>query len=189
MTDLQLQRVVEQLWASRFAPFVEPDRSAFGGRARFSLRLRACAGFYRPAGGGEIVVSRWYYERYGPEELQGTLLHELCHHAVASAPAPAGRAGRQAGGARARTRPHGQEFRALAAQVGAPRYCLPTPQPDRPHRYRCPNGHEVRRARRLRPDTLACGICCRAHAGGRFDRRFLLRPVTTAAEQPVGGEP
>ena len=102
-----------------------------------------------------------------PEELTRTFLHELAH-LVAHARNP-----------RRMIDPHGPEWREACRDLGMPgeRRChtLPLAAPRRVERkyiYHCPSClREVRRVRVFRR-AEACLTCCRARAGGRYDRQF-----------------
>lgn len=129
-------------------------------------RLRTTAGRAWP--GHALIELNPAIARFGENEVVRTLLHELAH-LVAHA-----RAGRR------RIAPHGPEWQLACAQLGIPgepaRHRLPLPRTRQQRRfsYRCPAcGTTVRRARRLRY-AAACLACCKAHAGGRYDRRFRL---------------
>jgi SprT protein len=114
---------------------------------------------------------------FGDAEIRRTLLHELAHLIAHD------RAGRR------RIAPHGPEWRRACADLGiadeSVRHRLPL-RPVRQRRrfaYQCPAcGAVIRRARRLRRE-VACLACCRAHAGGRFDRRFRM------VEKPLPDDP
>lgn len=101
-------------------------------------------------------------------ELRATFLHELAH-LVAFARA----------GAR-RIAPHGPEWRRACRDLGIPdedRCHSLDFQPRRLARryaYACPSCEAV--IERVRPirRRVACYPCCRKHAQGRFDARFLL---------------
>lgn len=102
------------------------------------------------------------------DEIRATFLHELAHLV-----AFARHEGR-------RIQPHGDEWKQACADLGIPgeNRCHDLAfQPRRQRRkfiYECPAcGTAVERVRRLKK-TVACYDCCRARAGGRFDRRFIL---------------
>lgn len=114
-----------------------------------------------------------------PNELDRTLRHELAHlvaYARLSWP-------------RRRLAPHGAEWREACAELGIPDearcHTLPLPrrQMVKRHAYRCPQCLEIiRRVRAIpRRRILACRACCQQYAGGRFDMRFRLAPVSETA--------
>ena len=118
-------------------------------------------------------------------ETDRTFRHELAHLLVAW------NHEHQPGFRRRRRQrePHGPEWkRACAALgIGGESRChtlsLSAPRKlARPHAYECPACLLV--VRRVRPIArgrmLACGICCRQQARGRFDRRFQLRKIDPA---------
>ena len=142
-------------------------------RARWNPRLRSTAG---RAFARENVVELNPRLVAHPGEVERTLRHELAHLLVAW------RAGRW----RRRPDPHGPEWRRACADLGIAdeSRChrlelAPRRQVARRHVYRCTGcGVEWRRVRPIsRRRPLACRACCRAHAGGRFDRRFVFVAV------------
>lgn len=101
-------------------------------------------------------------------EIERTFLHELAH--LVSFARARGR----------RIRPHGPEWKQACSDVGIPGEdrCHDLDfQPRRQRRkfaYECPAcGSVVKRVRRLKR-RVACYACCRSHAKGRFDTRFVL---------------
>lgn len=142
------------------------DRLAGRIRVEWNPRLRTSAGRAWP--GHDRIELNPAIARFGEDEVRRTLLHELAHLIARH------RAGRR------RIAPHGVEWRRACTELGiageTARHRLPL-EPVRQRRrftYHCPAcGAVVRRARRLRTEA-ACLSCCRAHAGGRFDRRFRL---------------
>ncbi len=131
-----------------------------------------------------------------PGETSRTLRHELAHLVVAwnQAQLPKQQQRRPRGKPRD---PHGPDWRRACALLGidgesrchtlalaAPRRVA------RPHAYECPSCRLV--VRRTRPITrgrmLACGICCRQLARGRFDARFKLRKIDPAPVALPGAE-
>lgn len=101
-------------------------------------------------------------------ELRNTFLHELAHLFSFA------RANRR------RIQPHGPEWRQACRDLGIPdedRCHALDFQPrrmERKYAYTCPVcGAVIQRVRRLRR-RVACYPCCRTHAGGKFDSRFLL---------------
>ncbi len=150
-----------------------PEQGRLDIAVRMSSRLVDRAGYYRPDQ-RLIMLSRPYADRYGEAELRATLLHELVHHAVQQ------RHGRAA-------RPHGPEFIAEMRRVGCPRHCRDTSGLKRIVLQCAHCGRRYGRQRRLPRGGLACGPCCRRHAGGRFDRRFALVIVSDALGHRGGG--
>ncbi|BCX47713.1 Zn-dependent metalloprotease [Haloferula helveola] len=135
-------------------------------RVVWNPRLRSTAGRAWPGQG--VIELNPRLREFGDDEIRRTLLHELAH-LVAHA-----RAGRK------RIAPHGPEWRFACADLGiageSARHRLPLPRSrqKRRFRYECPVcGTGIERVRRLRR-AAACFTCCKAHAGGRFDKRFQL---------------
>lgn len=110
-----------------------------------------------------IEISRYHFTKYGMKDAIATLEHELLHLYLHKLGLPSG---------------HNNHFKRLAAKKGirvfhANPYPQNQPSPYR-YLYECPEcGRFVSRMRRAR-GSLACGVCCRAHAGGAWDQRFLL---------------
>lgn len=101
-------------------------------------------------------------------ELRNTFLHELAH-LVSFARAQ-----------RRRIQPHGPEWRQACRDLGIPGEDRCHALDFKPRRmvrkyaYTCPAcGAVIQRVRRLRR-RVACYPCCKQHAGGAFDSRFLL---------------
>lgn len=129
-------------------------------------RLRTTAGrAWWPIG---VIELNPKLRTQGEDEVRRTLRHELAHLVAYE----------RAGGKRIDA--HGPEWRAACADLGIPgervSHSLPfggTRQKKR-FRYTCRHcGSSIMRVRRIR-GASACHICCRRHAGGVFDRRFLL---------------
>ena len=119
-------------------------------------------------------------------EIDRTFRHELAHLLVAwnheNRPGPKRR--------RRNRDPHGPEWKRACAALGIDgesrchQLSLAAPRKlARPHAYECPACLLV--VRRVQPIArgrmLACGVCCRQQARGRFDRRFQLRKIDPAA--------
>lgn len=140
-------------------------------QVRWHRRLSSAAGYAR-AGQGLVLLNPRLREFNGEEER--TLRHELAHLVAFERAAGFLR--------RRRIAPHGAEWRQACAELGIPDetrcHTLPLPRRRvaRPFGYRCPGcGTVVRRTRPIpRGRALACGACCKLHAGGRFDARFRL---------------
>ncbi|MGD9419014.1 MAG: SprT-like domain-containing protein [Verrucomicrobiota bacterium JB025] len=101
------------------------------------------------------------------EEVWRTLKHELAHLVAHE------RWGRGIA-------PHGAEWRRACADLGIPgekaTHTLPFERRRMKHKfaYVCPHcSKEIRRVRRITRRT-ACYDCCRKHANGRFNARFML---------------
>lgn len=126
-------------------------------RLRLSARLTRSAGMYRP--GGDVALSTYFLAAHGPERARGVLLHELAHHIVRARHGP-------------RVAPHGREFRAVAAALGAELHAAAFPSPRTLYAYRCPGcGWEWLRGRRIaRGRGYSCARCAQG-----YDRRFRLR--------------
>lgn len=148
-------------------------------RVSWNRRMRTAAGraFTRE---GRIELNprlQELPEEIRDAELRATFLHELAH-LVASA-----RAGRR------RIAPHGPEWRQACRDLGIPgedRCHALDFQPRRLARkyaYACPAcGAVIQRVRRLRR-RVACYLCCRKHAGGRYDGRFQLRETSLGGDR------
>jgi predicted SprT family Zn-dependent metalloprotease len=141
------------------------NRTRFGGGlspcdVRFSARLTASGGMCYPSR-GQIRLSVHLLRDHGWEEVLEVLLHEMAHLWVYEHWPRKGRR---------RPRPHGPEFRGVLAAVGGRRlHCVPfaSPRITRLHVYRCPQGHEFVRRRRLAP-SLVCAACSRARLPARL---------------------
>lgn len=137
---------------------------------RWNRRMRTAAGraFFET---GQIELNprlQALPEENRTVEIERTFLHELAHLV-----AYARYRGR-------RIQPHGPEWKQACADVGIPgeeRCHSLNFEPRRQRRkfaYECPAcGSVVKRVRRLKR-RVACYNCCRSHAGGRFDNRFVL---------------
>jgi SprT protein len=103
-----------------------------------------------------------------PQHTQRTLLHELAHLVAYE------RAGRK------RIAPHGAEWRNACADLGiaGESVCHHLPLPTRQQAYRyhyvCPHCQRDFPRKRKITRAYACADCCKRHAQGRFDKRFLL---------------
>ncbi len=133
---------------------------------RWNTRLRSSAGRFMPG-------SRKYFMQYRPAiEIAGylreeseaerlvkdTLGHEMIHYWLW-----------------VRRRPYGHtpEFYEKMEALGVSRYnTVPRPRPYK-YVYQCPACLKEFQARK-RLAVLACALCCKAFAGGRFDVRFKL---------------
>jgi SprT protein len=137
---------------------------------QWSGRLRSAAG--RADSRSLTVTLNPLLREHDEAEIERTLRHELAHILAHF------RAGRR------RIQPHGAEWKTACEDLGiageARCHALPFPVTRREPRYlyRCPRCHrEFPRVRRIR-GRRACLACCRAHNGGRFDKRAQLRLVT-----------
>jgi SprT-like protein len=166
MTDGQLQAWVEEI---SLAAFNLPFRH----RARFNPRLRTTGGRYFPRT-HEIEISRLHYEKFGKEETDKIIKHELCHYHLHL----------QNRGYRHRD----DDFKRLLAQVGGSRYCSAAAERRRePYKYKlqCQGcGLEYMRKRRVDTRKYVCGRC-----GGRL-RQWKLQetrkanPSGSASDKP-----
>ena len=141
-------------------------------QVRWHSRLRTTAGqaFYAKS----LVRMNPKLIQFGMEEVDKTLRHELAHLVARF------RAGRR------RIEPHGAEWRQACRDLGLAdeKRChdLPLPRTRQRirHRYHCANcKRDYDRVRPFRR-AVACLICCRAHARGRYDDRYRLVKVTVA---------
>jgi SprT protein len=145
-------------------------------RVAWHSRLRTTAGqaYYAKS----LVRMNPKLIAFGMEEVDKTLRHELAHLVARM------RAGRR------RIEPHGTEWRQACRDLGLAdeKRChdLPLPRIRQRvrHRYHC--RHCKRDYDRVRPfrRAVACLVCCRAHAHGRYDERYRLVKVTVAAAGP-----
>jgi predicted SprT family Zn-dependent metalloprotease len=151
-------------WADRF----QLPRLSSQVTLRWHARLRTTAGLARLDCAVILLNPRLLAF---PQELTRTFLHELAH-LVAHARNP-----------RRMIDPHGPEWRQACRDLGLPDekrcHTLPLAAPRRVERkyvYHCPQcRREVRRVRPFRR-AEACLTCCRAHAGGCYDRDFRFVP-------------
>jgi len=161
---LRHMEVAARGWADRFGL---PGLSAQV-TLRWHARLRTTAGLARLDCAVILLNPRLLAF---PQELTRTFLHELAH-LVAHARNP-----------RRMIDPHGPEWRQACRDLGLADekrcHTLPLAAPrrvERRHIYHCPQcRREVRRVRPFRR-AEACLTCCRAHAGGRYDRDFRFVP-------------
>lgn len=146
---LMLSSIAERLVAAH-APGLPPLT------VRISARLTRSAGTYRPP--GTITISRHFLEQHSIEAAEAIIRHEVAHHIVRWT-------------ARRRVRPHGPEFRAVAAALDAPLHAPAFAAPRLVHGYRCPAcGWTWLRGRRTRRShRYSCARCARG-----FDSRFRL---------------
>lgn len=138
-------------------------------RVEWNPRLRTVVGRAEP--GRDLITLNPILEKFGAEEIDRTLRHELAHLLAQN------RAGRR------RILPHGREWRRACGDLGlaGERAChklpLATRQLARRYLYRCRNcEREFPRVRRIRRG-IACLACCRKFAGGQYDERFRLQRV------------
>lgn len=143
MTDIELQHLVEELSLKFFErPFVH--------KAYFNSRLRTTGGRYL-LHSHNIELNRKSYVLFGMEELQGIILHELCHYHLHI----------QGKGYKHRD----ADFRALLKKVGAPRFCS-TIEENQKRRssnlyiYQCKSCKQLyNRKRRIDINKYKCGKC------------------------------
>ena len=101
MTDEQVQHLVEELSKRHFKmPFLH--------NAYFNSRLKTTGGRYL-LNTHNIELNKKLYDHFGIQELQGIILHELCHYHLHI---------RGLG-----YKHRDSDFRKLLKQVGAPRFC------------------------------------------------------------------
>lgn len=132
----------------------------------WNKRMRSTAGrAFWPEGKIELNPK---LAEVAPDEVRGTMLHELAH-LVAYA-----RAGRR------RIAAHGAEWRQACCDLGIPHeratHCLPLPSRtmQRKWRYTCPAcGEGFDRVRKMKR-YAGCYTCCREHNGGYYHRKFRL---------------
>ncbi|SOC42141.1 SprT family protein [Ureibacillus acetophenoni] len=143
MTDIELQHLVEELSLKFFErPFVH--------KAYFNSRLRTTGGRYL-LHSHNIELNRKSYELFGMEELQGIILHELCHYHLHI----------QGKGYKHRD----ADFRALLKKVGAPRFCSTIEENQKRgssnlYIYQCKSCKQLyNRKRRIDINKYKCGKC------------------------------
>ncbi len=111
-----------------------------------------------------IEIATFHYRRYGYADAVATLEHEMLHLYLHRLRLPSG---------------HNRLFKREAKRLGIRvfhdnDYRRNTPPRDR-YMYSCPAcSRMVFRQRRVSHRRLACGTCCREHAGGAWDPRFQL---------------
>lgn len=97
------------------------------------------------------------------EQVTDTILHEIAH---------------------ALTPGHGHNtiWQLKACEVGAtPQRCYSYAdviQPKGIYTFECPNCHKRIERYRKTKRNYACGRCCKIHSNGKFDPRFILRPLS-----------
>lgn len=130
-----------------------PHLRRLTGRITYTLRL--------------IEISTFHYESYGFSDAVATLEHEMLHLYLHRLGLPSG---------------HNALFKREAAARGIrvfhSNHYKRNQAPRERYLYVCPAcGRMVFRMRRQEGRALACGICCRERAGGRWDARFALKLV------------
>jgi len=141
---------------------------------RWNRRLKTTAGL---ANYGTWTVSlNPCLERFGMEEVERTLRHEVAHLLARF------RNGRH------RLQPHGEEWKQACTDLGLPeeKRCHELPLPRRKIEprllYRCKNcQEEIRRVKPFRR-PVACIKCCRAFNRGRYDERYRFELVKEKIE-------
>lgn len=146
IVDEKFDGIVPRDFRIIFNPFLR----RLTGRITYSQRL--------------IEISRFHYEHYGLRDAIATLEHELLHLYLHRLGLPSG---------------HNDEFKRIARQKGI-RVYHENPYPKNrasPFRYlyECPQCGRIVFRSRPTGGRLACGVCCREHAEGDWDRRFELR--------------
>lgn len=147
MTDESLQQLVEKISIERFG-------LAFEHRAYFNSRLKTTGGRYLLRS-HNIEFNKKLYDHFGLPELEGIILHELCHYHLHL----------RSMGYQHRDR----DFRELMKKVGAPRFCSSLPnrelKPHAPkqikiHTYQCMDCHLIyRRKRKMNVSKYCCSKC------------------------------
>lgn len=143
MTDEQVQQIVEELSIQYFnRPFIH--------QAYFNSRLRTTGGRYLLSS-HNIELNKKLYDHFGMEELQGIILHELCHYHLHLL----GRGYKH----------QDPDFKQLLKQVGAPRFCSRIEEVKKKVTsanlvYHCINCKQIyRRKRKLDVKRYCCSIC------------------------------
>jgi predicted SprT family Zn-dependent metalloprotease len=113
-----------------------------------------------------IEIAAFHLREYGYADAVRTLEHELLHLYLHTLGKPSG---------------HNLLFKRFAAALGIRVFHdNPYPRNQTPRDrwvYECPACGRMVFRRRLRAVQLACGVCCRADAGGAWDPRFQLKLV------------
>ncbi|KGR86055.1 SprT family protein [Lysinibacillus odysseyi] len=143
MSDEQVQRLVEELSITKFGmPFLH--------KAYFNKRLKTTGGRYLLRS-HNIELNKKLYDHFGEGELQGIILHELCHYHLHI---------RGLG-----YKHRDQDFRKLLKKVGAPRFCSTIETEKKKHKqtihtYICMKCHQLyRRKRKMDTSKYCCGKC------------------------------
>lgn len=163
LLNQQAGHLYAALNATRFGGCLPPSD------VRFSGRLTASGGMCYPSA-RRVRLSVHLLRHHGWAEVLEVLLHEMVHLWVYERFPRRGRR---------RPGPHGAEFRAALAAVGGHRLrCVPFARPRvrRLHVYRCPQGHEFLRQRRISP-RLVCAACARARLPARLEWVEQRAPV------------
>lgn len=113
-----------------------------------------------------IEIATYHFHEYGLPDAIATLEHELLHLYLHCKGLPSG---------------HTPEFKRLAQAMGIRvfhenEYPKNAPTPYR-WLYECPSCARLVSRTRRSGSHLACGVCCRAFTGGRWDRRYELRLI------------
>ncbi len=131
--------------------------------------MRTAVGRAEPRRG--LISLNPLLQKFGPEEIDRTLRHELAHLLAQH------RAGRR------RILPHGREWHracrelGIAGELACHKLPLPARQLARRYLYRCGNcQRDFPRVHRIRRG-VACLDCCRKFARGCYDERFRLQLV------------
>ncbi|MCH7323625.1 SprT family protein [Solibacillus sp. MA9] len=144
MTDEQAQQLVEQLSIQYFnRPFIH--------KAYFNSRLKSTGGRYMLTS-HNIELNKKLYDHFGIVELEGIILHELCHYHLHIL--GMGYQHRDA------------DFKNLLKRVGAPRFCSRIEPPITIKKkaviyfYRCVKcGQDYKRRRKMDVSKYCCSIC------------------------------
>lgn len=143
MTNEEIQQLVERLSLEKFGrPFLH--------KAYFNSRLKSTGGRYL-LNTHHIELNYTLYEYFGIKELEGIILHELCHYHLHIL-------GR---GYKHRDR----DFKQLLMKVGAPRFCSTLPGKEKKtlpykYKYQCKNCELIyKRKRRVDIQKYRCGKC------------------------------
>lgn len=144
MSDKELQQLVEQLSITKFN---EP----FSHKAYFNSRLKTTGGRYLLST-HNIELNKKLYDHFGIEELQGIILHELCHYHLHL----------KGLGYKHRDK----DFRTLLKKVGAPRFCSSIQEsnvkstPKKLHQYHCIEcGQLYNRKKKMDVKKYCCSKC------------------------------
>ncbi|MFC4410556.1 SprT family protein [Chungangia koreensis] len=143
MNDLNLQRLVSEISESLFG-------KPFRHKAYFNPKLRSTGGRYL-LGSHNIEINPKAYKKYGLEELEGIIKHELCHYHLHI----------EGKGYKHRD----ADFRKLLKETNAPRFCSDLREiqgNQRPYKnmYICTEcGTKFKRKIRMDVKKYRCGRC------------------------------
>ncbi len=177
-----LEKIFAEWNASHFQGMLHPPE------LRWNARLSSSAGRFYPKRASRwslwpktpvIEIATYLLKEDDSEKwIRDTLGHEMIHQWLWQLGRPYG---------------HTAEFRKKMKELGVSRYNLVPRRRAVKYQYHCPSCGLAYPSRK-RIVMKACGRCCRAHAGGKYDSRFKLildnkLPSLEALGGSVGGGP